>query len=258
MSERKSEMRGTLGLGFTVTVMLLVGHPLSAGQETIYTDGELRDMLRADLVHLAIDGLEVRVLGRMVTLKGTVESLARKTEAEALVRRRPGIGEVFDELEVVKVEDDAELKRQILTELQNGRHYSVYDEVSLSVSNGVVTLEGRVPQDSDTKGLMEEVSKIRGVRAIQNEIRVLPYSPSDEKLQEAVAIDVYAALEARGRPTSLVHVVVENARVTLTGVVDDESTRKAAEEAARRTEGVLSVENRLEVAGEPHPLSLIR
>lgn len=240
-------MRENLAIGSVLAVMLLSSPSVTFAQDSFETDGDLADSIRSDLARLGIEGLEVRVIGGMATLEGTVESLAKKEDAEALARRKPGVGEVFNELEVVRVQDDAELKRLILDELAKSRNYTIYDEVEVSVAEGVVTLEGRVPQDSAEAGIVKDVSKIRGVRAIQNQIRVLPHSSKDEKLQEAVAIDVYAALQALDPLASAVHVVVENGRVTLSGAVDDEKSRSAAEEAARRTEGVRSVENRLRV-----------
>ncbi len=228
--------------------MLVPGRSM-AGQEALYTDGELEDCLLADLSHLDIHGLDVRVVGGMVDVSGEVGSLAEKKEAESTIRRRSQVRDVSNELRVAQV-PDAELQRDVLAALEDSRHYTIYDELSASVSGGVVTLAGRVPRDSALDGVVSDLSKVRGVRAIQNEVRILPYTPEEEKLQEGVAIDVSAALVKLDRRTSSLHVVIENDTVTLSGMVGDDIARRAAEEAARRSAGVKEVQNRLRI-GEP-------
>ena len=233
---------------FTLMVMLLMAGPLRAQPARLFSDEEIAELLRGRLAHLEIENLHVDVLGRMVTLKGTADSLGKKKEGGAIALKAPGISEVSNEIEVVDVGDDPGLERAVLAELEKDPHYTVYDEVEASVNGGRLVLEGRVGSEDVRQAIADDLAKVRGVRDIENRIRLLPYSLSDLKLQEAVVIDIADALLKAGRPGLPVHVVVENARVTLTGVVGDELTRRVAEETARRTEGVRSVDNRIEVA----------
>ena len=64
---------------------------------------------------------------------GNAESLAAKNNAADRALKPAAIKEVFNELEVVRVQDDAELRRAILAALEKDRHYTVYDYVDVSV-----------------------------------------------------------------------------------------------------------------------------
>ena len=55
-------------------------------------------------------------------------------------------------------------------------NFTVFDDVSASVVDGVVTLDGRVTMPYKRQDLERRVSKIAGVRAVQNKIEVLPVS----------------------------------------------------------------------------------
>ncbi|PYQ47541.1 MAG: hypothetical protein DMF78_23490 [Acidobacteria bacterium] len=96
------------------------------------------------------------------------------------------------------------------------------------------------------------MARLEGVRAIQNQIRVQPVSPFDDRLRR----QLYARIYGRGlfeRFASLsnppVHIVVENGNITLTGVVNSRVEKVTLESIARGTLA-FRVDNRVQVESE--------
>ncbi|MGH9462499.1 MAG: BON domain-containing protein [Vicinamibacteria bacterium] len=71
-------------------------------------------------------------------------------------------------------------------------------------------------------------------------------------MRVGVAVSLYQALPdyAMG-PAVPIHVVVENARVTLEGAVRTDEDRRIAERVTRAVPGVVDVVNRLELMATP-------
>ncbi|HET7898572.1 MAG TPA: BON domain-containing protein, partial [Flavisolibacter sp.] len=93
-------------------------------------------------------------------------------------------------------------------------------EIGVSVKNGVVTLTGVV--DSYAKKLAAEnaIRKVKGVRAIAEDIQIgvsLPYDRTDAELAESV---VNTLLMHTTVPDDKINVKVESGAVTLDGEVD--------------------------------------
>src|SRR5207245_4124811 len=117
------------------------------------------------------------------------------------------------------------------------------------VRGRVGTLRGCVLQPWREEGLERRVARLEGVRAIQNQIRVQPVSPFDDRLRR----QLYARIYGRGlfeRVASLcnppVHIVVENGNITLTGVVNSRVEKVTLESIARGTLA-FRVDNRVQV-----------
>lgn len=207
-------------------------------------DSEREQTLRGELEHFQIANLKVDVLGKMATLDGTAESLFQTRQATKLAKNAQGIESVFNNLHVVEVSDGV-LERSIRDELEKDRHYTIYDAVTPSVTRGRVTLTGSLAPGGDPREIEEIVSKVRGVRSIENEVRVLPYSAADERLRLSVVVSVLDELRGKHLADDRIHIVVENGRVTLEGTVPDNEVRRLVENIARGTDGALTVENRL-------------
>lgn len=98
--------------------------------------------------------------------------------------------------------------------------------------------------------LADVASRVRGVREIRNELEVLPVSIHDDQLRYSIASQIYRDPLFWNYAIQVdppIHVIVENGRVTLTGVVNSEVERRKAENIARSTFGVFSVENNLRI-----------
>lgn len=117
------------------------------------------------------------------------------------------------------------------------------DESNLKVSeeNGIVTLEGRVHSFWEKDAAVEAAQRVTGVRAVADHIRVdLPVGSErpDAELARAVA----NALEWNAAvPEESLDIRVQDGWVTLTGVVDWQYQKTAAEQAVRPLVGVRGV-----------------
>jgi hyperosmotically inducible protein len=109
--------------------------------------------------------------------------------------------------------------------------YSVWDAVDFHVESGHVALFGAVNQPfkkSDIEGL---VARIPGVTSVSSEIKVLPLSAFDDQLRLRLARAIYSD-PALSRYAYMaqppIHILVDNGRVTLVGVVNSQMEKAIA------------------------------
>jgi osmotically-inducible protein OsmY len=142
--------------------------------------------------------------------------------------------------------------KDVSTQVNRYVNFTVFDDVSASVSEGVVTLSGHVTMPYKRQDLERRVANISGVREVQNKIEVLPVSPFDDELRYRIARAIY------GNPTFWhyaamanppIHIVVERGHVTLTGVVNSNVERALARSLATGF-GEFSVKNELKTDAE--------
>lgn len=113
--------------------------------------------------------------------------------------------------------------------------FTIFDDVSADVSDGVVTLEGRVTMPFKKQDLARRVAKVAGVTRVENKIGVLPVSRFDDELRYGLARAIYgssAFWHYASMANPPIHIVVENGRVRLTGVVASEVERMLARSLA--------------------------
>jgi osmotically-inducible protein OsmY len=92
------------------------------------------------------------------------------------------------------------------------------------------------------------------VKDVIDDISVDPVSPMDNGIRLAVARAVYGygSLNRYAMdPEKPIRISVQNGHVELYGVVDSQADKDAAGIRANTVPGVFSVENHLEVAGQP-------
>lgn len=146
------------------------------------------------------------------------------------------------------------LARRVRSELLTLPYYSVFDWIEFDVSpSGVVTLRGKVTTPPDTISRAEAyVEDVNGVTEVVNKIEALPVSPNDDRLRRAVYREVYSGPLFRYQVGSLqsIHIIVENGRVTLEGVVDSEADKNIAGIRAKTVPGTFGVTNNIMVRPE--------
>ncbi len=148
-----------------------------------------------------------------------------------------------------KMRSPERLSREIRNELLTLPYYSVFDWLEFEVDgNGVVTLNGQVTTPPDTKSAAESyVKDVEGVTRVINNIEVLPVSPNDDRLREALYREIYSGPLFRYQVGSLqsIHIIVNNGRATLKGIVDSEGDKNIAGIRAKSVSGVFEVNNDL-------------
>jgi hyperosmotically inducible protein len=136
--------------------------------------------------------------------------------------------------------------------VQKYTRFTIFDDVSASVDDGVVTLTGKVTAPFKKDDLAARVSRVEGVHTVNNQIGILPVSPFDDDLRYRIARAIYGhsnfwQYAAMANPP--IHIVVEQGRVTLTGVVNSNVERMLARSLAT-TFGAFSVKNELKTDAE--------
>src|SRR3954464_14707062 len=70
-------------------------------------------------------------------------------------------------------------------------HFTIFDDVSAQVNDGVVTLTGKVTQPYKRDDIMKRVADVDGVVEVRDNIEVLPVSSSDDQLRYRIARAIY-------------------------------------------------------------------
>jgi hyperosmotically inducible protein len=128
--------------------------------------------------------------------------------------------------------------------------FGVFDNIAYKVDGGTVTLLGQVTRPSLKSDAENVVKHIEGVEKVDNQIEVLPPSPMDDqlRLQLFQAIYGYAPLQKYALGVQKpIRIIVKNGRVTLEGVVDNETDKNLAGMRANSVPGIFSVTNNLQV-----------
>ena len=141
---------------------------------------------------------------------------------------------------------DEQIQKEVLAELKWDARVQP-NEIGVAVKDGVVTLTGWV--DSYTKKWVAEEAahRIRGVKAVANDIEVrLPGSA--ERTDADLAAAAVRALEWDAFvPTEKIQVTVSKGWVTLKGEVEWQYQKLDAERVVRRLSGVRGVTNLITV-----------
>jgi hyperosmotically inducible periplasmic protein len=128
--------------------------------------------------------------------------------------------------------------------------YSVFDSINFSLEGRKVTLTGQVLRRSLKEHAEAAVKSLEGVTAVINQIEVLPPSPSDDELRDAVYRALYEdpTLERYAiQNIPPLHIIVKNGAVALEGSVDSLSDKNLAGARVGRVPNVVVMKNNLVV-----------
>lgn len=142
------------------------------------------------------------------------------------------------------------LSREIRHQIQVLPFYSVFDSINFTLEGGKVTLTGQVVRRTLKEHAEAAVRSIEGVTVVVNQIEVLPVSPSDDDLRDAVYRAVYEdPTLARYAIVNIppVHIIVKDRNVALEGSVESASEKALAATRASSVANVRSVKNNLMV-----------
>lgn len=213
-------------------------------------DEAIRTALEEKLDSKDLRGPSVEVREGVVTLTGRSRSVWAKTRAIELSMDTKGVVAVEDRLEIARGESDQKVAEEVAKAVNRYPNFTIYDDVSLEIDEGAVTLHGRVTMPYKSEEIGTRVSKVLGVQSVENRIETLPVNIGDQRLRAALLYRIYGDSlfrEYASRANPPIHIVVERGRVALTGAVRSEVEKRKAEHIARSTLGVFAVENRLQV-----------
>ena len=132
--------------------------------------------------------------------------------------------------------------------------YGVFDNLMYKVSpEGTVTLLGEASRPTLKSDAERALKEIEGVERVDNQIKVLPVSPNDDRIRRATYRKIYGhsvLSQYQLRAVPPIHIIVENGHLTLEGVVARQMEKQVAGMQANSVSGVFSVENNLRVEND--------
>jgi len=155
-----------------------------------------------------------------------------------------------DRAAVMGTQGQDRITREVRHELVMLPYYGVFDNLAYRVDGSTVTLLGQVTRPTLKSDAGNVVKGIEGVTRVDNQIQVLPLSSMDDRTRIATyraifskpGLDRYAM-----QAVPPIHIIVDNGKVTLEGVVATEADKNEAGIAANGVSGVFSVANNLRV-----------
>ena len=143
---------------------------------------------------------------------------------------------------------DMELQRDVLNEIAWEPSVAV-PEIGVTVYDGIVTLTGNVDNLPAKWAAENAALRVSGVRAVVNDIEV-KLSTDNCRSDEDIALAACTALDWNVVLPKNLQVVVDDGWVTLTGKVQWQFQKSAAEETVKKLTGVKEVINNITV--KPH------
>lgn len=183
----------------------------------------------------------------VVTLTGAVNSYAKKLAAQEAAHQVAGVLDVANDIKVKPIgsaiRDDADIAKAVRQALE--WDIWVRDEnITTSVSDGWVTLEGRVETLAEKEDAERAVNKLVGVRGVTNYINVAPTITS-ANMKDLIQ----GALERRAdHEANRIEVTVQNGVVSLKGKVRTFGEKRAIIGAVSHAPGVKSVKDHLMIS----------
>jgi hyperosmotically inducible protein len=151
---------------------------------------------------------------------------------------------------------DLQILKSVAAKVDRDAQLTIFDAVNATVNDGIVTLTGKVTMPYKRDDIGRRVAAVTGVRSVADRIAVLPVSSFDDELRYRIARAIYGDSNFWNyaiMPNPPIHILVENGRVTLTGVVNSNVERVLARSLATQF-GALSVTNDLKTDAEVQAL----
>ena len=218
----------------------------SRADETVQAE-VAREIERADL-----EGGDPRVsvVDGVVRLTGQVVSAWEWRDVVERAESVAGVLAVDPDLEVAEPESMDDLVEGVRRAVLRYSYYTVFDDINFGMEKPYeIVLLGAVTEPFKKTEIEKRVSRVFGVKSVDNRIEVLPLSPNDQDLRRALFYRIYRDPRFSDRANRVnppIHIVVSRGVVALTGVVRSAIESRILESIARSTPGVFRVINRLE------------
>jgi hyperosmotically inducible periplasmic protein len=140
--------------------------------------------------------------------------------------------------------------KEVRHELLMLPYLGVFDYLAYKVDGYNVTLLGQVTRPTIKSDAERAVKSIEGVEKIDNQIEVLPPSPTDDQLRVQLYRAIYGFEPLQKYALGVqkpIRIIVKSGHVTLEGVVDNQSDKDTAGIRANGVPGIFGVVNNLQV-----------
>src|SRR6202023_151483 len=150
---------------------------------------------------------------------------------------------------------DAQIQTDVLAEFKWEPRVQPH-EIGIAVKNGVVTLTGWVDSYTKRWAAEEAAHRVRGVKAVANDIEVRLITSSERNAADIAAAAVRALEWDAFVPIEKLDVTVSKGWVTLKGEVEWQYQKQDAERVVRRLTGVKGVSNLITIKARTTPAEL--
>lgn len=239
------EILRTTKILLQIFLMLLAGTLFAATQNPESLRNKIMDKTQ-------IQNLQIQPTNNGIILEGTAPLLKYKMKAEEIVRKEYKDQSVINNIQIQPIQkSDEEINVDVINYIrEKSTDQFLFSSLAVETHHGSVILSGQLLDPVTAKRVVEITSEVPGVQSITNNIRLLPQSPSDDRLRLTL-LARFASNGAIGGYLNGRHpeisIVVSAGHVTLTGVVNSKLARDEAERVARQTPDVLDVDNRIVV-----------
>lgn len=174
-------------------------------------------------------------------------------------------------------EDQLKMAEDVRKRLATLPEYGAFDWLTFGVQGHNVILRGYASRPSLKQSAQRAAERAKGVESVENQIEVLPTSNADDEIRTQVYASIYThpmlqryapgggvTMSGIGRAydnlsrwgldgatfykgSHAVHIIVQNQRVTLVGMLRNDSERQVANVMANQVSGVFEVTNMIEV-----------
>ena len=219
-------------------------------------DAQIQAQVMKSLDNKRFADVKTSVQNGVVALSGTVEIYSAKEDADQRAHHNKNIKGVENMIQIAgPTVDDVTLRNKLAEKLaydRVGYGTTAFNAFTIGVQDGAVTLGGTAYGPTDKDSAVSVVENYPGVKDVIDNIEVAPVSPMDDRIRLAEARSIYGfptlnkyAID----PAKPIRITVVNGNVTLSGVVDSQADKDAANVRANGVPGVFKVINNLQVAG---------
>ena len=145
---------------------------------------------------------------------------------------------------------DEALADKVKLQIQNNTLYGIFDWVTVSADNGVVTLNGWYNEPWHKRQFEHQASLVPGVTKVVNNLQKESGSIADDHIRHLVARIIYGnhwVQPFSREPGPPVHIIVDHQNITLEGSVDSKLQRNRAEEAAYSATNAFNIVDHLKI-----------
>ncbi len=150
---------------------------------------KIQDKIGSGWFSKGYEQVGVRVNNGNVILQGTVKTAGDKEKLDKEVRNIEGVQSLNSQVTVADTTTnskeersypndtyataaDEQLNKKIRDNVSRGWLWNSYKDITLSTTNGVVTIRGSVADASDQQKLLSEIQKVDGVKTVQSNLTI--------------------------------------------------------------------------------------
>ncbi len=194
------------------------------------------------------DNLNVNINNNTITLTGYVPTIHARNEAVKDVRDAAGNYAVVNNIKIYEYQiPDSLVVKKVLSKIHNNAFYGVFDWVTASDTNGVLTLTGWVHYPWYKEWFQKDAENVVGVKKIVNNIKNT-FGPGEIGYRAARLIysdPMYQGMQYLSNPP--VHIIVNNGSIILKGQVSSSGESGYIDYLVRFNTGAVRVNNDLAI-----------